>query len=164
MWLAVTGIQGGLNMSQAFLVTTLGCAMSMASLTAQSGVPSTTDSRVLTTVRIATAVTAGGVSLPIGTYELRLTGERPVPLAGQPANAQEWVEFVADGKVVAREAAEILYDDDLEAAGEASQRVKSGTRVEMLKDGEFLRISVKRERQRYLIYLPVKNQPRGSAP
>jgi hypothetical protein len=26
--------------------------------------------------------------------------------------------------------------------------------VEMLKDGEFLRISIKRDRERYLIYLP----------
>ena len=128
--------------------------MGLASLTAQSGVPSTADSRLLTTVRIGTAVTAGGASLPIGTYELRLTGEHPAPLVGQPRNSQEWIEFVADGKVVAREAAEILYDDDLETA--ASQRVKSGTRVEMLKDGDFLRISVKRERERYLIYLPVK--------
>ena len=147
-------------MRQAFLLILLAYVsayvMSLASLTAQSGAPSTTDARVLTTVRIGTAVTAGGTSLPVGAYEIRLTGERPAPLAGQPQNSQEWVEFVADGKVVAREAAEILYDDDLEAAGEGSQRVKSGTRVEMLKDGEFLRISVKRERERYLIYLSVK--------
>jgi hypothetical protein len=27
--------------------------------------------------------------------------------------------------------------------------------VEMLKGGEFLRISIKREKERYLIYLPV---------
>ena len=142
-------------MRYAFLLILSACVMSLASLIAQSGAPST-DARVLTTVRIGTAVTAGGTSLPAGAYEIRLTGERPAPLAGQPQNSQEWVEFVADGKVVAREAAEILYDDDLEAAGEASQRVKSGTRVEMLKDGEFLRISVKRERERFLIYLPVK--------
>jgi hypothetical protein len=145
-----------LNMRDALLVTLLGFAMSVASLTAQSGVPSATDARVLSTVQIGTPVTAGGVSLPAGTYELRLTGQRPAPLVGQPQNAQEWIEFVVDGKVVAREAAEILYDDDLESAGDASQRVKSGTRVEMLKGGEFLRISVKRERERYLLYLPVK--------
>jgi hypothetical protein len=156
MWLALSGRRGELNMRHAFSVTLLVCVMSMASLTAQSGVPSPADARVLATVQIGTAVTAGGAPLPVGTYELRLTGERPAPLAGQPQNGQEWVEFVADGKIVAREAAEILNDGDLEAAGEASQRVKSGTRVEMLKGGEFLRISVKRERNRYLIYLPVK--------
>jgi len=138
----------------AFLMTLSACVMSLVSLTAQSGAPST--ARVLTTVRIGTAVTAGGTPLPVGAYEIRLTGERPAPLAGQQQSSQEWVEFVADGKVVAREAAEILDDDDLEAAGDGSQRVKSGTRVELLKGGEFLRISVKRERERYLIYLSVK--------
>jgi hypothetical protein len=159
MRLALIGAQE-LNMRQAFLLILLAYVsayvVSVASLTAQSGTPSTNDPRVLTTVRIGAPVTAGGTPLPAGAYEVRLTGERPAPLAGQPQNSQEWVEFVADGKVVAREAAEILYDDDLEGAGDGSQRVKEGTRVEMLKDGEFLRISVKRERARYLIYLPVK--------
>lgn len=49
-----------------------------------------------------------------------------------------------------------LHDDDLPAIGASSLRARNGTRIEMLKDGEFLRISVKRDRERYLIYLPVK--------
>jgi hypothetical protein len=65
------------------------------------------------------------------------------------------MEFLADGKVIAREIAEVLRDDDLPAEGASSQRARSGTRVEMLKGGEFLRISIKREKERYLIYLPV---------
>jgi hypothetical protein len=114
------------------------------------------DANVLDTVRIGVAVAAGGTLLPPGTYELRLTGEHPDPPIGQPRNAQEWIEFIKDGKVVAREAAEILYDDDLTPVGASSQKARPGTRVEMLKGGEFLRISVKRERDRYLIYLPVR--------
>jgi hypothetical protein len=113
-------------------------------------------SAVLTTVRINAPVLAGGAPLPAGTYEIRLTGQRPSPPAGQPQDAEEWVEFVADGKVVARETAEIIDDDDLPAEGASSQTVQQGTRVEMLKGGEFLRISVKRDRQRYLIYLPTR--------
>jgi hypothetical protein len=46
-------------------------------------------------------------------------------------------------------------DDDLPAVGASSLPVRSGTRVDMLKGGEFLRISVKGDRERYLIYLPV---------
>jgi hypothetical protein len=65
------------------------------------------------------------------------------------------VEFVADGKVIAREIAEVLQDDDLPAVGASSLPVRAGTRVDLLKGGEFLRISVKRDRERYLIYLPV---------
>lgn len=113
-------------------------------------------SAVLTTVRINAPVLAGGAPLPAGTYEIRLTGQRPSPPAGQPQDSEEWVEFVADGKVVARETAEIIDDDDLPAEGASSQTVQQGTRVEMLKGGEFLRISVKRDRQRYLIYLPTR--------
>ena len=102
------------------------------------------------------------LSLPVvtllaaGRYEVRLTGEHPTPRVGQPRNPQESVEFVVNGKVVARDVAEILYDDDLPSIGASSQRAKTGTRVELLKGGEFLRISVKRERERYLIYLPLQ--------
>ena len=110
---------------------------------------------ILATVRITQPVMAEGKLLPAGTYDLRVTGEHPTPLAGQSRDAQQWVEFVADGKVVAREIAEILFDLDLTPVGTSSAPVRSGTRVETLKGGEFLRISVKREHERYLIHLPV---------
>jgi hypothetical protein len=130
--------------------------LSVVFITAQSPPRAAADTSVHTTVRIPVPVSAGGTPLPAGTYELRIAQEPPTPVAGQSANAQRQVEFVADGRVVARELAEVLLDDDLPTEGASSQRVPSGTRVEMLKGGEFLRISVKRERERYLIYLPVK--------
>ena len=128
------------------------CAFAVGSLHAQS---SRADATALATIQLATTVKAGGTTLAPGRYELRLTGESPMPDGGEQRRRQEWVEFLADGKMVAREVAEILYDDDLPALGASSQKARGGTRVEMLKDGEFLRISVKRERDRYLIYLPV---------
>ena len=115
-----------------------------------------TDVKALATVRITTAVMANGVPLPAGTYDLRLTDERPALLSGQLQDSQRWVEFVTDGKVVAREIAEVLRDDDLPEIGASSVAARAGTRVEMLKGGEFLRISVKPGHERYLIYLPVK--------
>jgi hypothetical protein len=121
-----------------------------------TGQPSA-DANVLTTARITTAVMANGTPLPAGVYVIRLTQERPAP-PGLSPDAQRWVEFVADGKVVAREIAEVLRDDDLPEIGASSRPVHSGTRVDMLKGGEFLRISVKRDRERYLIYLPVNQQ------
>jgi hypothetical protein len=98
---------------------------------------------------------ANGAPLPPGTYEVRLTEQRPTPSPGQSLEARQWVEFVANGKVVAREIAEVLHDDDLPAVGASSVRVPSGTRVEMLKSDNLLRVSVKRDRERYLVYLPV---------
>jgi hypothetical protein len=114
-----------------------------------------TDVNVLARVRIPTAVLANGAPLSPGTYELRLTEQRPTPSLGQSLEARQWVEFVANGKVVAREIAEVLHDDDLPAVGASSVRVPSGTRVERLKSDDLLRISVKRDRERYLVYLPV---------
>ena len=125
-------------------------------VTAQVTGQARTDSNVLATVRITTDVMADGTPLSPGTYDVRLTDERPTPAPGQPVDAQQWVEFVANGKVVAREVAEILRDEDLPPVGASSLPAADGARVEMLKGGEFLRVSIKRDREQYLIYLPVK--------
>ena len=50
---------------------------------------------------------------------------------------------------------QVLRDDDLPSEGASSVPARNGTRVELLKGGEFLRISVRRGGERYLIYLPV---------
>ena len=111
---------------------------------------------LLATVEIPRAVLAGGAPLAPGTYELRLTGERPEPLVGQAPDAREWVELVVGGTVVARELAEILRDDALPAAGASSQPVPTGVRVDLLQGGEFLRVSVKRDDgTRYLLHFPI---------
>ena len=113
------------------------------------------DSATLATVHITQSVMANGYPLAAGLYELRLTNEHPTPLPGQSAEAERWVEFVANGIVVAREAAVVLRDDDLPSEGASSVRARNGTRVDLLKGGEFLRISVRRGGERYLVYLPV---------
>jgi hypothetical protein len=117
--------------------------------------PSSGSAGALATVQITQSVLANGKRLPAGLYELRLTNERPTPLPGQSPEAELWVEFVANGNVIAREVAAVLRDDDLPAVGASSLPAREGTRVELLKGGEFLRISVKRGTERYLVYLPV---------
>ena len=142
-------------MSRIVLALSIVCMFSVTTITGQTTEDTAAEANMLATVRITSAVMANGALLPAGTYDVRLTPERPTPLAGQSRDARQWVEFVADGKIVAREIAEVLQDDDLPAVGASSLPVHAGTRVDMLKGGEFLRISVKRERERYLIYLPV---------
>lgn len=109
--------------------------------------------RELATVRITQPVMADGKPLPEGTYQLVLTDERPTPLPGQSPDAQRWVAFVADGNPVARELAEVLRDSDLPAIGASARSTRDGVRVDVLKGGEFLRVSVTRQGQRYLIHL-----------
>jgi hypothetical protein len=113
------------------------------------------DSKTLATVRIPARVTAAGTPLLPGTYEIRLTQRAPSADPRRAPDQRPCAEFVANGKVVACEIPIILRDDDLPATGASSRRVPSGTRVELLKGGDWLRVSVKREKERYLIYLPV---------
>ena len=141
-------------MQSSILAVVIACLLSVHAVQAQTPA-STVGNEVAASVQIPVTVLANGKPLPPGTYNVRLTGERPAPLPGQPAGAQQWVELLADGKVVARESAEVLKGEDLPAEGASSQHVQNGTRVEMLKGGEFLRISVKRDDARYLLYLPI---------
>jgi hypothetical protein len=112
-------------------------------------------SAVLGTVRITHPVLANGQALPPGTYQLRVTAERPQPLPGQSAAAQRWVEFVAaDGTVIGRDIAEIIGFDE-RPVGTSGRAGRGGTRVEMLRGGDFLRVSAYGDEGRYLIHLPV---------
>jgi hypothetical protein len=113
------------------------------------------DIDVLATVHITKAVIAGGTPLPPGKYEIRLGVGGPAPLAGQSPTGQRWIEFVDGELIAAREVAEVLRDDDQTPIGDSARPVREGTRIEMLKGGEFLRISVKRGSERFLIHLPV---------
>jgi len=110
----------------------------------------------LARVQIPPGVLADGKPLPAGTYDLRLSSAKP-GLAAVPGAAQQAVEFVSGGVVAAREVAEIVRDDDLPPVGASTQPAAPGVRVELLKGGEFLRISVKREGVRYLVHLPVRH-------
>ena len=110
----------------------------------------------LGTVRITQPVKAGGTMLQPGTYEIRDTGEHAKPLPGQSAEAQTHVEFVANGMVVARDLAEVTAT---EAVPVGTSGATSGgatrSRFEMLKGGDFARVSMSRGGERYLIHLPV---------
>jgi hypothetical protein len=141
-------------MQSSILAVVVACLLGVHALQAQTPA-STVGTEIAASVQIPVAVLADGKPLPPGKYNVRFTGEPSAPLPGQPAGAQQSVELLADGKVVAREIAEVLKDEDLPAEGASSQHVQNGTRVEMLKGGEFLRISVKREGARYLLYLPI---------
>jgi hypothetical protein len=141
-------------MRYVFSLLALAGALSVGA-TAQEKQKAAADPAALATVHIIQSVKANGYPLAAGVYELRLTNEHSTPLPGQSSDAERWVEFVASGSVVAREAAVVLRDDDLPSEGASSVPARNGTRVELLKGGEFLRISVRRGGERYLIYLPV---------
>ncbi len=109
---------------------------------------------VLGTVRISEPVMAGGSLLAPGTYEVRLTGEHVAPLPGQSDDAVQGIEFVSNGKVVAHDAAEVIPAENVPVG--TSGGAATG-RFDVLKGGDFGRVSISRGGERYLIHLPVAN-------
>ena len=112
-------------------------------------------SHAVATFTITEPVKADGKPLPPGTYEVWILNDRPDLGAGAPSNAQRVVELYQNGKMVAREVAEVF------SAGErpigTSGATGTGLRkaaVEKLKGGEYIRVAINDAGARYLIHLP----------
>lgn len=119
---------------------------------AQNETPGT--SHAVATVTLTQQVLAGGQPLAPGTYEIRISDERPNVGAGAPSAMQRAVEFVRDGKVVAKEIAEVFPRTERDVAGTSGSTAAGKARVETLRGGEFVRVSVSDSANRYLVHLP----------
>jgi len=121
----------------------------------QGQVPAT--ETALGSVRIPRAVKADGKDLKAGTYQVRLTAQTASPaVPGQ--TMERWVEFVQGGKVAGREVVSIVPAGEMkdlmpgpDAPGKAPG---AGTRVEMLKGNDYLRVWISRAGVNYLIHMP----------
>ena len=98
---------------------------------------------------IAESVLAGGAPLAAGTYEIRFVS------GGETTSesvAQRAVEILSNGRVVAREVAEIFPATGVVGTSGRAPSV----RVEKLKEGDFVRVSFVEGSERFLIYLPTR--------
>ena len=114
---------------------------------------------VLGTVSIPRAVLADGKPLPAGRYTIRLTAQTAEPtVPGQQANLNRWVEFVQGGQVRGREVVSIVPADEesqtMPGPDMPGRMGRTGSRVEMLKGGEYLRVWIARAGHNYLLHLP----------
>lgn len=124
-------------------------------VSAQTGqVP--TGETALGSVRIPRSVKADGKDLKAGTYQVRLTAQAASPaVPGQ--TMERWVEFVQSGKVVGREVVSIVPAaevKDLQPGPDAPPSSRAGSKVEMLKGNEYLRVWINRAGVNYLIHMP----------
>ena len=123
---------------------------------AQQGQVPTTET-ALGSVRIPRAVKADGKDLRAGTYQVRLTAQEASP-AVPGIKMERWVEFVQGGKVAGREVASIIPGDEVKDTQPGpdlpGRQPRAGSRVEMLKGGEYLRVWITRGGVQYLIHLP----------
>ena len=114
----------------------------------------------IATVRIGHTVLLNGKSVPPGTYQVRLTDEFATPAVGESPRAEQWVEFLQAGKVVARELASVIGAQQLSAntgrpKGTAGTMNTNRARVEDLKGGDYTRVSITRNGERYVINAPL---------
>jgi hypothetical protein len=123
---------------------------------AQQGQAPTTET-ALGSVRIPRTVKADGKELKAGTYQVRLTAQAASPaVPGQ--TMERWVEFLQGGKVAGREVVSIVPNSemkDLMPGPDSGKGPGSGSRVEMLKGNEYLRVWIARNGVNYLIHFPV---------
>jgi hypothetical protein len=107
-------------------------------------------------VRLTQPVLAGGQRLAPGIYELVITEHATAAPSGEVNRTQRWVDFVQDGRIVAREIAEV-FDHEPRPVG-TSGGADARAVVQNLKGGEFVRIAVMAGDGRYLVHLPL-SQP-----
>ena len=109
---------------------------------------------ILGTVSIPRSVRVDGKPLPRGTYQIRLAAELPPPVVGQSPDAARYVEFVKAGKVVGREVATVVSNQEIAAIAESRRPAANTVKVETLKGNDYLRVWINRAGANYLIHLP----------
>lgn len=129
-----------------FLVAALAVPASQASAQAAA--------KNLGSVTLAKKVMADGKPLAAGTYQVRLVAENPKPGVGQTTEAEQYVEFVKAGKVVAREVATVVSNADIGSIVKNKKPAMNAVRVETLKGNDYVRVWINQGGQNYLINLP----------
>jgi hypothetical protein len=108
----------------------------------------------LGTIRLPRAVTADGKPLRAGTYRVRLTAEQAQPnVVGQTAPYERWVEFTQNGEVKGREVVSIVPPSEIGKVAEDRAPAAGGSKVEMLKGNDYIRVWINRGGVHYLIHL-----------
>jgi hypothetical protein len=109
----------------------------------------------LGSVRLPRAVTADGKPLPAGTYQVRLTAQEAKPEAvGTTEALERWVEFVQKGAVKGREVVSIVPQAEVKNVVKDAPPSSGGSKVQMLKGNEYVRVWINKAGNHYLIHLP----------
>ena len=114
-----------------------------------------TGEMALGSVSVPKGVKADGKPLGAGTYQVRLTGQQAAPDAkGQTATLERWVEFVQGGQVKGREVVTIVPQSQIDKVQKDAPPRSNGSKVELLKGGDYYRVWINRGGNNYIIHLP----------
>ncbi len=147
-------------MKQVLLVGLLAAAVTtgMSHVGSAAGLQAPPGETELGSVQIPRRALADGQELSAGTYQVRLTSQRATPEAvGQGPDSERWVEFLQGGEVKGREVASVVAQSDIPDVAESSAPGRGSSRVEMLKENEYLRVWINSEGIHYLIHLSVQS-------
>lgn len=125
--------------------------------------PVPTGELALGTVRIRYNTTANGDALPAGTYAVRLTPATAVPdVVGQTRVYERWVEFSQGGAVKGKAVVSIVPASEIAGVANDPRPRLNRSKVEMLRNNEYVRVWINRAGNHYLVYLVPQNQGKGN--
>ena len=108
----------------------------------------------LGTVTIPRRVMANGETLSSGEYEVHLTAQSATPDAvGALAVLERWVEFRQGSDVRGREVVSIVPNAEIADVAKTAGPGSGSSRVEMLKENEYMRVWINQSGTHYLIHL-----------
>jgi hypothetical protein len=142
-------------MTRRLILSALGGAVALTMLAQTPVLQAQMMPAMLGTVRLNRGVMADGKALPAGSYTLRVAADAVKPVVGQGADHAKWVEFVQGGQVKGRELASVVPQAEVKDVVEGTAPSANGSKVELLKGGEYLRVWANRGGQHYLLHLPV---------
>ena len=106
-------------------------------------------------VILAKSVKADGKPLSAGAYQVRLTAQNASPVAkGESEGLERWVEFLQGGKVKGREVVSIVPQSEIRQVQKDAPPRANGSKVELLKGGDFVRVWINKGGNHYLLHLP----------
>src|SRR5262245_59763581 len=119
----------------------------------QQGASAAKGGTSLGTVNLPRKLMADGQPLTAGTYQVRLSDEKPEPVVGISPDANRFVEFVRGGKVVWKAMATVVSNEDIGPIAKGPKPPTNGSRVDTLKGNDFVRVWINHGTENYLIHM-----------
>ncbi len=107
-------------------------------------------------ISLPRVVMADGQTLSAGDYQVRLTARSATPDAvGALTVLERWVEFRQGDDVRGREVVSIVPNDEISDVAKSTAPGSGSSRVELLKEDEYMRVWINQGGTHYLIHLVV---------
>ena len=108
----------------------------------------------LGSVDLPRRVMADGQTLASGTYNIRVTATSADPeVPGQLSVLERWVEFRQGDELRGREVVSIVPQSEIDSVAKSAPPTNGTSRIEMLRENDYLRVWVNQDNTHYLIHL-----------